>query len=281
MLDRIDPRFAAILAGDELNRLPGEVVRVLIDRRILVDAGNVSTIPRCVCDEREPDCVVDVDTSSGACWGRCRMYGVRVEVSPDQIRRYRFDFAAWASWLRRKNGLEGPGPRLGLGALFVGCGKVRGREYGLVVVAPGCRRAADVVWPEGAHRMGRPLVALVLGDPIEELPVDGIIPAASLGADLGTIDGGALDRAMCETQEPPAPARKRPGRPRTADPQAEQVARVIKDRRGRGASYEELCRALPRIKNMRAAVANAQKRYRDQIRRIEDSDGWVTFVWKS
>lgn len=280
MLDRIDRRFSAVFLGDEVARLPAELVRGAIDRRILVDGGVTSTIPRCLCEEWHPDCVVDADAEGGEWRGRCRVYGVPVKVTMEQVRRYRFDWKAWASWLRRRNGLDGPGPRLGMGALFVGCGKVSGREYGLVVVAPGCRCPADIVWPEGARRQGRPLVALVLGDPIEELPVDATIPAASLGADIGTIDGSALERALRDAQEPSAPAPKRPGRPRTDDPQAEQVARVIRERRGRGTSYEDLSGALPGIRNIRAAVATALKRYPEHITRVEDSDGWVTFVWK-
>lgn len=196
MLDRIDQRFAANLAGDELNRLPGEVVRALIDRRILVDAGNVSTIPRCVCDEREPDCVVDVDTSSGACSGRCRVYGVRLTVSPEQVRRYRFDVAAWGKWLRRKNRLRGPGPTLGSGAMFVGSGTIGGRDFGLLVVAPGCPRASDVIVPDGSRQDGRVLVALLLGEPIEDFDVGPALSRAELDPDMGTLNQAALERAV-------------------------------------------------------------------------------------
>jgi hypothetical protein len=84
----------------------------------------------------------------------------------------------------------------GAGTLFVGSGKVGGRDFGLVVVAPGCRRAADVVVPEEARQPGRALVALLLGEPADDLPVAATVSAAVLGADLGTLDGAALERAL-------------------------------------------------------------------------------------
>ncbi|MEJ2202919.1 MAG: hypothetical protein P8170_02285 [Gemmatimonadota bacterium] len=140
--------------------------------------------------------MVRVDVEDGVYWGYCNEAGRRIEVPRESLQRYRFAWEPWAALLRRKNGLDGVGPVLGAGALFVGSGTLGGREYGLVTVAPGCRRAADVVLPEGARESGRPLVALLLGEPLEALPVDATVPGAALGEDLATIDGAALDRAL-------------------------------------------------------------------------------------
>jgi hypothetical protein len=137
-----------------------------------------------------------VDADGGVYRGYCNEYALPLEVSPDQIQRYRFAWEAWAKWLRHKNALDGAGPAQGAGTLFVGNGKVSGRDFGLLVVAPGCRRAADVVVPEAARQPGRALVALLLGEPADDLPVAATISAAALGADLGTIDGAALERAL-------------------------------------------------------------------------------------
>jgi len=197
VLDRVDRRFSAVLAGDEIARLPSDVVRSLTSRRILVNDVTTSTIPRCVCDEWDPDCVVDVDSSTGEPKGRCRIYGRPVAVTSEQTRRYRFDVAAWAKWLRLKNRLSGAGPTVGDGAMFVGVGTIGGREFGLLVVAPGCERASDVIVPDGSRQDGRALVALLLGDPIEGLDVGATLSRAELGADMGTINQDALERAVC------------------------------------------------------------------------------------
>lgn len=196
-LASLDRRFTAVYPGDQIERLsPAGSARALIRLGILADAGLATTIPHCVCELKRPDCIVHVDRAGGAYRGYCNEWGAPLEVTIDQIQRYRFDWLAWATWLRRKNALDGPGPALGAGALFVGSGTVGGREYGLLVVAPGCRHAEDVIVPEPARKTGRALVALLLGEPVEDLPVDATIPAVALGADLGTIDGAVIEHAL-------------------------------------------------------------------------------------
>lgn len=196
MFDRLDRRFAATLSGDELGRMPSELVRALVDRRVLADAGGVSTVPRCVCDERDQDCVVDVSTSSGTTLGRCRVYGVRVTVAPEQTRRYRFDVDVWARWLRLKNRLAGSGPTMGDGAMFVGSGAIGGRDFGLLVVSPVCAQSSDVVVPDGSRQDGRVLVALLLGDPLGGPEIGPTLLRSDLGPDMGTISPSSLERAV-------------------------------------------------------------------------------------
>ena len=196
-LASLDRRFAAEFRGDQLASLfPGDRFRDLIRRRILVDAGLAWTVDHCICGLQHDDCAVRVGVEDGTYWGYCNEAGRRIEVSQDLLRRYRFDWEPWAALLRAKNGLVGPGPALGSGALFVGSGTASGRDFGLVVVAPGCRRAEDVVLPEGVREQGRHLVALTLGEPVEDAPVDATIPASALAEDLGTLDATALDHAL-------------------------------------------------------------------------------------
>lgn len=206
----LDRRFSALYAGDRIDALfPEGVGRRLIRQGVLAHAGQAVTLPYCVCDLRRSECVVRVDVNDGRCWGYCNEYGRPIELSLAQIQRYRFDGEKWAAWLRRKNSLGGTGPVRGAGAMFVGSGTVGGREFGLVVVAPGCHRAADVVFPEGVRLSGRPLVALLLGEPAEDLPVDASVPAGALGPDLGTIDGDALEQALAGTSPAGVPVEAR------------------------------------------------------------------------
>lgn len=196
-LASLDRRFSAEFRGDQLaNLFPENSARALIRRGILADAGLAWTVGHCICEHHHDECAVRVDVEDGVYWGYCNEAGRRIEVSPDLLQRYRFAWEPWAAALRRENGLDGPGPVLGAGALYVGSGTVAGREYGLVVVAPGCRRAADVVLPEGARKPGRTIVALLLGEPIEPLPVDATVPATALQKDFATIDGTVLENAI-------------------------------------------------------------------------------------
>jgi hypothetical protein len=192
----LDRRFAADFAGDRIEDLFPGAGRDLIRRGILASAGLSSTIPHCICELRRPECVVHVDAEGGVYRGYCNEYALPLEVSIAQIQRYRFVWKAWADWLRHRNALDGASPVLGTGALYAGGGKVSGREYGLVIVAPGCRRAADVVLPEGARQPGRAIVALLLGEAADGLPVDATITADALASDFGTLDGAALERAL-------------------------------------------------------------------------------------
>jgi len=196
VLDRVDRRFSALVPGDEIARLPPHLVRELTSRRILVGDATISTIPRCVCDEWDQDCVVDVDLSTGEPRGLCRVYGRPVAVTIDQTRRYRFDVAAWARWLRLKNRLGGPGPALGDGAMFVGSGTICGRDFGLLVVAPGCERASDVIVPDGSRQDGRVLVALLLGEPVDGFDAGPTLSRAELDPDMGTLNQASLERAV-------------------------------------------------------------------------------------
>ncbi|MGE0191201.1 MAG: hypothetical protein AB7T63_04080 [Planctomycetota bacterium] len=281
MLASLDSRFTATIEGARAAELPAGRFRILKQHGILVSDPDASSIARCVCDEKEADCVVRVDTEKGRYRGRCGVYGVEVAVTIEQVRRYRFVWEAWARWLREKNSLAGPDPALGIGVMYVGRGQVGDREFCLVVVAPGCQRAQDVAVPEVARRLGLPVVALLLGQRSEDLRVGATLPPTALAADFGTIDDAALGRALGAVVKPPATERKRPGRPQTEFPQSEQVARVIRDRRERPTSYQDLSTALPSIKNMRAAVTSAMKRYPRQIVRVEDAEGWVTFSWRA
>jgi len=198
-LASLDRRFAAEFRGDQLaNLFPGASTRDLIRRHVLVDAGFVATVGHCICELHHEECTVRVDVVNGAHWGYCNEAGRPIEVSRELLQRYRFDWKPWAALLRRRNGLDGPDPTLGAGALFVGSGTLIGREFGLVVVAPGCRRAADVILPEGSREPGRTLVALLLGEPAEDLPVDATVPASALAEDLVTINAAAIEHALAD-----------------------------------------------------------------------------------
>jgi len=197
-LASLDRRFEAIFAGDQLETLfPAGAWRPLIRQGILRDAGRSLTIPRCICELRHPDCVVRVDGDGGAYRGYCNEYGAPLEISIDQIQRYRFVWSAWAEWLRRANRLDGPHPAQGSGCLFVGEGIVAGRKYGLLVVAPGCRQANDVVLPEGARHPDRALLGLLLGEQAQDLAVDVALSSAGvLAKDLITLDASAVEQAL-------------------------------------------------------------------------------------
>jgi len=197
-LASLDRRFEAIFAGDQLEALfPAGAWRPLIRQGILQDSGRSLTIPRCICELRHPDCVVRVDGDGGAYRGYCNEYGAPLEISIDQIQRYRFVWSAWAEWLRRANRLDGPHPAQGSGCLFVGEGIVAGRKYGLLVVAPGCRQANDVVLPEGARHPDRALLGLLLGEQAQDLAVDVALSSAGvLAKDLITLDASAVEQAL-------------------------------------------------------------------------------------
>lgn len=193
----LDRRLTAVFAGDEVDRLfPRGGARQLIRRHVLQDAGFSSTIPRCICELRRPECVVRVDGDGGEYRGYCNEYGLPLPVSVDQIQRYRFDGEAWADWLRRTNRLDEAGPVAGAGALFIGSGHVAGRDFGLVAIAPGCRDAASVTLPEAARQPGRALVGLALGGEVNGLAVDAWITPDAIADDLGTIDAAILEQAL-------------------------------------------------------------------------------------
>ncbi len=199
-LASLDRRFEAIYPGDQLDTLfPAGASRQMIRQGILQDAGLSLTIPRCICELRRTDCVVRVDGDGGTYRGYCNEYGVPLDVSIDQIQRYRFVWSAWAEWLRRANRLDGPQPVQGSGCLFVGEGRMAGRKYGLLVVAPGCRQASDVVLPEGARHSERALVGLLLGEQVQDLVVDVTISAGILAKDLVTLDVSVLETALDKT----------------------------------------------------------------------------------
>lgn len=196
-LASLDRRFGGVFPGDRIEALfPAGSGRELIRRGVLKDAGLSLTIPHCICDLRRPSCVVRVDGSGGAYRGYCNEYGRPLPVSLDQIQRYAFDWRAWAELLRRRNRLGGAGPVQGTGALYVGCGTVGGRQFGLVVVAPGCTDVSAVVLPSEAVQATHPLVALLLGAGAEGLPVSATVAADGLGPDLATIDAAALELAL-------------------------------------------------------------------------------------
>lgn len=196
-LASLDRRFEATYSGDQLDTLfPTSASRQLIRQGILQDAGLSLTIPRCICELRRADCVVRVDGDGGTYRGYCNEYGAPIDVSIDQIQRYRFVWSAWAEWLRRANRLAGPHPVQGSGCLFVGEGIVAGRKYGLLVVAPGCRQTIDVVLPEGARHPQRALIGLLLGEQVQDLAVDVTLTADILEQDLITIDASALEQAL-------------------------------------------------------------------------------------
>ncbi|PIQ83236.1 MAG: hypothetical protein COV75_08490 [Candidatus Omnitrophica bacterium CG11_big_fil_rev_8_21_14_0_20_63_9] len=196
-LASLDRHFEAIYSGDQLETLfPAGASRQLIRQGILQDAGLSLTIPRCICELRHPDCVVRVDGDGGAYRGYCNEYGVPINVSIDQIQRYRFVWSAWAESLRRANRLDGPPPIQGSGCVFIGEGIAAGRKYGLLVLAPGCRLAEDIVLPEGARQSDRALLALPLGEQVQDLAVDAVISADVLTTDLITINASALEQIL-------------------------------------------------------------------------------------
>ncbi len=196
----LDRRFNAIYSGDQLETLfPTGASRQLIRQGILQDAGLSLTIPHCICELRRPDCVVRVDGDGGTYRGYCNEYGAPINVSIDQIQRYRFVWSTWAEWLRRANRLDGSHPAQGSGCMFVGEGIVAGRKYGLLVVAPGCRQAVDVVLPEGARHPERALVAILLGEQLQDLAVDVTLSADALAKDLITLNASALEQALDQT----------------------------------------------------------------------------------
>lgn len=196
MLTHLDRRFVARIPGDQVAAWPAAAFRLLTQHGILVAEPDASSIPRCVCEERHPNCVVRVDSSGGVYRGFCGVFGVEVGVNVEQTRWYRFVWQAWAGWVRRKNSLTGPDPALGVGTLYVGDGQVAGREFGLIVVAPGCERAGEAAVPEVARQSGRPQIALTLGSPLEDLRVGTAIPLSALSTDFATINGEVLERAL-------------------------------------------------------------------------------------
>jgi hypothetical protein len=203
-LASLSRRFEATFPGDEIEALfPEGAGRRLIRRGILVDAGCSSTIPHCICNLKRPSCIVRVDGGDAGLFGYCNEYGVPVEVSLDQVRRYHFSCEAWAEGLREANALEGAGPVRGAGCLFLGTGNAAKRTFGLLLVAPGCRRTEDVVFPKEAHLAARPLLGLYLGSPIAGLAVDVALSVQDLGPDLVTVEPKAIARGLAQTPSTP------------------------------------------------------------------------------
>jgi len=200
-LTHLDRGFAADYAGDQLDHLfPGAVSDELIRDGVLAAAGIATRMRGCVCELRRSECTFRVDCDRGRYWAKCEEYGLPIELSRAQVQRYRFNWRAWADGMRRKNALGGADPVMGVGVVHVGSAAVGGQEFALVVVAPGCQRATDVVVPEAARRGSRLVVALHLGEPTESLPVDALLPLSALGADLRTIDQPAITRAIVDAR---------------------------------------------------------------------------------
>lgn len=199
MLTSLDRKFEATFTGERVGRLlSAQRLGALLRRGILVSAGRATTIPYCICELRNPTCLVRLEEDGGVLRGYCNEAGRPLDVSEQQARRLQFSWRAWAEWMRRRSALGGDGPVLGAGALYVGSGNVIGRAFGLVVVAPGCRRGSDVVFPPEARRAGRPLVAMYLGERIPDLHLEAVIPLTALGDDFGTLDAGVIERAIEE-----------------------------------------------------------------------------------
>jgi|GEM_PF-2294197 len=196
-LTHLDRGFAADYAGDQLDHLfPGAVSDELIRDGVLAAAGIATRMRGCVCELRRSECAFRVDCDRGRYWAKCEEYGLPIELSRAQVQRYRFNWRAWADGMRRKNALGGAGPVLGVGVVHVGSAAVGPYEYSLVIVAPGCERATDVVVPEPARLGGRFVVALHLGVPAEGLPVDALLPLDAIHADLRTIDPAVIELAI-------------------------------------------------------------------------------------
>lgn len=193
----LDRQFDADYTGDQLDRLfPGADSDELIRDGVLAAAGIATRMRGCVCDLRRPDCSFRVDCERGRYWAKCEEYGRPLELSRAQVQRYRFNWKPWADRMRRTNALAGPDPVMSVGVVHVGNGAAGPHEYSLVLVAPGCERAADVVVPEQARLGGRFVVALHLGSPAEGLPVDALLPLDAMRADLRTIDPVAIELAI-------------------------------------------------------------------------------------
>lgn len=193
----LDRQFVAEYAGDQLDHLfPGADSDELIRAGVLASAGIATRMRGCVCDLRRPDCSFRVDRERGRYWAKCQEYGRPLGLSRAQVQRYRLNWKPWVDGIRRTNALAGADPVMGVGVVHVGSAAVGPYEYSLVLIAPGCERAADVVVPEQARVGGRIVVALHLGSPAEALPVDATLPLDALRADLRTIDPGAIEPAI-------------------------------------------------------------------------------------
>lgn len=162
-LANLDAQFEAVFAGDRVRALFGDATSELIRCGALADGGMSTTIPHCICELRRPDCVVRLDAVDGRHLGFCNEYGRPIAIEPDQVRRYLFDWKAWAAALRKKNHLNGAGPALGKGCLFVGAGTVADRPFRLAIVAPDHRRRGGTLLPPEAQENSAPIVTLVLG----------------------------------------------------------------------------------------------------------------------
>lgn len=193
----LDRQFVAEYAGDQLDHLfPGADSDELIRAGVLASAGIATRMRGCVCDLRRPDCSFRVDRERGRYWAKCQEYGRPLELSRAQVQRYRFNWKVWVDGVRRANALAGADPIMGVGVVHVGSAAVGPYEYSLVLVAPGCERAAHVVVPEPARAGGRLVVALHLGKPAEALPVDTLLPLDAMRVDLRTIDPAAIELAI-------------------------------------------------------------------------------------
>jgi len=197
VLSSLGRGFDATFTGERVGRLlSAQGIGALLRRGILVNAGRAATIPHCICELRHPTCIVQLAEDGGVLRGYCNEAGRPLDVSEDQARRLQFSWRAWAEWMRRRSSLGGEGPVLGTGCLYVGSGNVGGRAFGFLVVASGCRRVAHVALPPEARRSGRPLVAMFLGERIPGLPAEALVPSSALTSDFGTLDAGAIERAL-------------------------------------------------------------------------------------
>lgn len=197
MLSSLSRGFEATLVAEQLVRTTGaRAIGDLLREGILRDAGVSSTALRCVCDLQRPRCTPPVDERDGAYVALCPEFGRPVSVEVDLLQRYRFDWPTWAARIRNANSLSGEGPTLGAGVLLVGDGTVAGREFRLAVIAPSCRLSTEVIFPDGARRDDKPIVAILLGAAIQGLRMCSCVPAAAFGPDLVTVDLDAVERAL-------------------------------------------------------------------------------------
>lgn len=198
-LRSLDRSFRATFIGSEVGDLfPGELTGQFISRKILRDEGISDTIPHCICDLRRTGCTVIVEADSdGVYWGYCNDAGSPIKVSQDQVRRYAFDPEGWAKWLRKQNRIEGTGHAFGKGCMYVGNGVAGGRAYGLVLVAPGCRRSSDILPPPEAVGIEPPLVFVHLGEGMADV-FDGLMLGADtvIGDDLVTLSPDRIEEIL-------------------------------------------------------------------------------------
>jgi len=248
----------ALFTGDEVASWPRSMVKQLRALGVLQRSGTATHVVCDACGDHHVE-KVDLFTYPGKVvrfFMRCPDVG-RVEVSPDRLVQWAFDFGALAEHVAKAMKATGTAENTASGRVWrLGAVKLAGRSRGAFLLR-------GLLWPDAADvlaeaRIRRDAVALVFGS----LPPDGLwngkAPHVMALSDVAVLDGDGLqvDLDHIESQivlrdETPRkkPARKRNRRAGTIDKLTRELEKHILTAKKRALDTmrrPEGCEFLPR-----------------------------------